>query len=344
MSKPLKAHLDSTLISQLSAAMVDAQNLESLVRPLLALLQSVTGLDSTFFTQIDLLASTQTVMYAQNTHTLNIPEGLTVNWQDTLCCRALSSNQFCTNQVAEIWGDSQAASALGIQTYLSEPVFITHNTLFGTLCAADTHKKTIPPDVMEIVKLFGQIIARQIEREQLIDLLQKQNADLTHTAHHDTLTGLLNRRGLALELHRLQLIARRLNTWVHIAFIDLDNFKKINDLYGHRAGDEFLQHVAHRLKTNLRENDLVARYGGDEFVVAAIASPTSTQHDCEHVRQRLFELTQGDYILSNLTLHYEGASIGLAGCAAEEKTLSTDELLNRADRAMYQAKLARKQQ
>ncbi|HQS03500.1 MAG: hypothetical protein B7Y07_09415 [Halothiobacillus sp. 24-54-40] len=341
MSKPPAAHLDSTLISQLAEAMIDAKNLESLVRPLLALLQSVTGLDSTFFTQIDLLASTQTVMYAQNTHALEIPEQLTTGWQDTLCHRALSQHQFCTNQVAEIWGDSQAAHALGIQTYLSEPVFITPNTLFGTLCAADTHKKTIHPEAMEIVKLFSQIIARQIEREQLIELLQKQNTDLIHTAHHDALTGLLNRRGLTVELHRLQLTARRLNTWVHIAFIDLDNFKKINDLHGHRVGDEFLQQVAHRLKTSLRENDLVARYGGDEFVVAAIANPASAQDDCEQLRQRLFDITQGDYILSSLALHYDGASIGVAGC--EANTLAPQELLNRADSAMYQAKVTRKQ-
>jgi diguanylate cyclase len=281
-------------------------------------------------------------MYAQNTHELEILENLTVNWQDTLCHRALSEHRFCTDQVAEIWGDSQAARALNINTYLSEPVFVADNTLYGTLCAVDTHKKTINPEAMGIVKLFGQIIARQIEREQLIDLLQKRNTDLTHTTQHDTLTGLLNRRGLEVELHRLQLTARRLNAWIHIAFIDLDDFKKINDQHGHRTGDEFLQQVAHRLETSLRENDLVARYGGDEFVVAAIANPASSLHDCEQLRQRLFEITQGDYILSSLTLHYAGASIGVAGCKAN--TLSTHERLNRADSAMYQTKLARKQE
>ncbi|MGC8697370.1 MAG: sensor domain-containing diguanylate cyclase [Halothiobacillus sp.] len=340
MNKSPTGHLDSRLISQLAEVMIDAKNLESLVRPLLVLLQSVTGLDSTFFTRIDLIKSTQTVLYSHNTAELGIPELLSVSWQDTLCRRALSEHRFCTQDVAEIWGDSQAARALGIQTYLSEPIFVADNTLFGTLCAADTHKKAIDPEIMTIVKLFGQIIARQIEREQLINLLKKQNTDLTHTAHHDPLTGLLNRRGLEIELHRLQLTARRLNTRVHLAFIDLDNFKKINDLHGHRAGDEFLQQVAHRLKTSLRENDLVARYGGDEFVVAAIATPTSTLQDCEQLQRRLFDITQGDYLLSNLTLHYDGASIGVAGC--EANTLAAHELLHQADTAMYQAKLARK--
>jgi diguanylate cyclase len=65
------------------------------------------------------------------------------------------------------------------------------------------------------------------------------------------------------------------------------------------------------LKTSLRENDLVARYGGDEFVVAAIANPAASEHDCAHLRQRLFDMTQGAYTLSSLTLHYAGASIGV---------------------------------
>ena len=92
--------LDDPLFDQLAAALLEASDLEGLVRPLLNLLQTITGLESTYFTTIDPARQTQTVLYAQNTDRLSVPEGAQADWQDTLCKRALEQDRHVNNDVA----------------------------------------------------------------------------------------------------------------------------------------------------------------------------------------------------------------------------------------------------
>ena len=114
--------LDRRLIVQLADSITDAHSLEQLVRPLLALLESATGLESTYMTAIDEAAGLQHVLYARNSSSLQIPEGLSVPWGDTLCKRALEEDRSYSDDVAERWGDSGAARELGIATYASTPI------------------------------------------------------------------------------------------------------------------------------------------------------------------------------------------------------------------------------
>lgn len=100
MSSVSPAIADDALFDRLSAALLQATDLEGLVRPLLALLQSITGLESTYFTIIDPARLTQTVLYATNTAHLLIPEGAQADWQDTLCRRALEQGRPFNNAVA----------------------------------------------------------------------------------------------------------------------------------------------------------------------------------------------------------------------------------------------------
>ena len=99
-------------IARLSDSLVGAHSLEELVRPLLELLEAVTGLESTYMTAIDEVAGLQHILYARNTRRLQIPEGLSVPWDDTLCKRALDEGRMYTDDVADCWGDSDAARAL----------------------------------------------------------------------------------------------------------------------------------------------------------------------------------------------------------------------------------------
>lgn len=112
------------LLDRLSASVTSAQSLEELVRPLLEMLEEVSGLDSTYLTVIDLERDEQRILYSRNTGSMTIPEGLAVPWGDTLCKRALDEGRPFTSNVSECWGDSSAAKTLGIQTYLSTPVYI----------------------------------------------------------------------------------------------------------------------------------------------------------------------------------------------------------------------------
>lgn len=154
-------------LEQLAQFVANANSLEGLTRPLLGLLQQITGLESTYLTSIDELAGLQRVDMVHNAGELQLPEGLTVPWHDTLCKRALQSQCFVTENVAEVWGDSEAAKQLGIKTYISVPICSNTGELVGTLCGASTqhHGLHNRPELTQIIKLCADLISHQLNRE-----------------------------------------------------------------------------------------------------------------------------------------------------------------------------------
>ncbi|MFZ4286269.1 sensor domain-containing diguanylate cyclase [Variovorax sp. HJSM1_2] len=330
------------LLDHLSVTVTSAKTLEDLTRPLLEMLQSVTGLESTYLTTIDLQQSVQQILYARNVSQMQIPEGLSVPWEDTLCKRALDSNQPFANDVDVRWGDSEAARALHIQTYLSTPVHLADGALYGTLCAASSDRHELSPQAQHILSLFATLIAQQVEREQLLQKLLQANARLTAYATTDPLTQLANRRALQQELTRLLAQGKRRGISVLVAFVDLDGFKTINDTHGHDIGDLFLIALADRLRAVLRVDDLAARLGGDEFVVVGLGpeQPGPQPAAEQAFQKRVFQATVGEYSLGRLQLHYQGASVGV--WAVAPGTQDAAQALKAADAAMYQIKQARK--
>lgn len=323
-----------TLLSQLAESVSAAADLEGLTRPLLELLEAVTGLESTYLTTIDEQRGVQHVLFARNSKQMQIPEGLSVHWQDTLCRRALQENRPYTDDVSGCWGDSNAARALGIQTYLSQPVRTLDGGLYGTLCAASGAKVSVLPATIKMLNLFAGLIGYQVERERMLSALRKSNLELCSSALTDPLTGVANRRALSLELTRVLARAQREQLSVQVAFIDLDGFKAINDHYGHEVGDCFLVHIAKRLAASMRAGDFVARYGGDEFVVITCNT------GLDELRLRLERLTVGRYARDGIVIDYSGASVGVA--ISDNDETNGEHLLARADAAMYATKKARR--
>ncbi|WP_300655718.1 bifunctional diguanylate cyclase/phosphodiesterase, partial [Pseudomonas sp.] len=169
----------------------------------------------------------------------------------------------------------------------------------------------------------------------------KRNLEQIHRlAFYDLLTGLPNRRLL---LDRLQhALAQRGRNQLDgaLLFIDLDNFKDINDTLGHDMGDQLLQQVALRLSSHVREEDTLARLGGDEFVL--MLEGLQLQHpesitQIETVASKLIQVLGEPYVLQGRS-HTSTASIGIALFSEAQGTM--DELLKRADLAMYEAKAA----
>lgn len=166
-----------------------------------------------------------------------------------------------------------------------------------------------------------------------IDALESEQALLRHWAQHDPLTDLPNRRLLGTELERCVARAQRHLHKFGLVFLDLDRFKWINDTLGHDAGDAVLQEVARRLRKAVRAEDLVARWGGDEFILVLDDLPTrpdlgATVTTLKHVIQRPIEIA--GHQLKIL------ASIGVAVFPDDAGTV--DELISTADRAMFVAK------
>jgi diguanylate cyclase (GGDEF)-like protein len=174
----------------------------------------------------------------------------------------------------------------------------------------------------------------EAERQSADDELARRQRELAFLATHDELTGLPNRTLILDRVAQLMMRARREQTPIAALFIDLDNFKAINDSLGHAAGDELLRAVASRLSAVVRESDAVGRLGGDEFVV--IASELSFASGPELIAERLLEALDQPFKLngSGQSSLKVTASIGIA-CGDRE---CADELLRDADIAMYQAK------
>lgn len=174
----------SQSLEKLAYSVSQAQNLEQLTRPMLQLLEKITHLESTYLTTIDEAAGVQKILYARNTGNLQIPEGLSVPWSDTLCKRALEEKSFLTMDVPGCWGDSEAARALGLKTYLSTAVYTDDGALYGTLCGASAESVDVNPDVSQVLDLFSRLISQQASREK-IARQATERADLAESKARD---------------------------------------------------------------------------------------------------------------------------------------------------------------
>ncbi|WP_229679139.1 GGDEF domain-containing protein [Dyella caseinilytica] len=329
----------SNFLGAWAAAVTHAHTLEGLARPLLELLQTATGMESTYLTRLDESAGALVVLYARNTYRLTVPEGLSTPWEGTLCKRALDQGRFYTDDVAGHWGDCEMARSLGLVTYASASVRGKGGELFGTLCAASDGRKRLSDTASHLLTLFAQLISQQVERERLLAALQQANSSLTTTALTDVVTELPNRRALLEEMHR-RLTSEQEDQALIVASVGLDDFKPINNRFGHDIGDQFLQAVAKRLRRMLRDSDMAARMGGDEFVVLAVEQRAKASEAAAALSRRLENATKGRFKLDSALIDYGGASVGVV--VAEPRCLDAQGLLNRADAAMSAVKRSRK--
>ncbi len=157
---------DSDLMSATAGTVSQAETLEALTRPFLDLLHRLTGLDSTYLTEIRLDKEEQEVIFSDNRGSLDVAEGLVVPWEDTVCRRALLSGQACTSDVQATWPDSAAGVQLKLRAYVSVPVIDQGDEVIGTLCGASGQSLEVPPEVLTIMHLFARLIADQWERDR----------------------------------------------------------------------------------------------------------------------------------------------------------------------------------
>ncbi|BBF84634.1 diguanylate cyclase [Aquitalea magnusonii] len=169
---------------------------------------------------------------------------------------------------------------------------------------------------------------------RLLGKLHEQQGQLERLAHHDTLTGLPNRRLLADRLKLALAQSRRHGTHLALLFMDLDGFKRINDSQGHDAGDEALRMVTERLQAIVRESDTLARIGGDEFVLLMSHLDTRAAETARIVADKCIAAMQ-----QPLSINGASCKVGISiGIAMDTPASTADSLMQQADQAMYLAK------
>ncbi|HSQ05042.1 MAG TPA: diguanylate cyclase, partial [Burkholderiales bacterium] len=214
-------------------------------------------------------------------------------------------------------------------------------SLIGGRISRSIHGLTAPALALgfgEAVEVPPLELSEADEVGQALMKASRMLRDAEHRAHHDALTGLAN-RALFDEIVEQQVAAcQRTGTTLAVLYIDLDGFKVVNDAHGHATGDELLRAVAARLKKGIRRSDVAARLGGDEFGVILVHTDREA---AKQLAAKLVERISLPYAIGPLTLEIS-ASVGVGGYP--ESGTTSEELLERADEAMYQEKAAKKQQ
>jgi diguanylate cyclase (GGDEF)-like protein len=237
----------------------------------------------------------------------------------------------CWCQVADGAQLGNCPSKLGHMRMIEKEIPARTGMPLGRLYAAFDPRTKPNTAEEEALSMAASLAALAIETRRLYN-------DLLHRSEFDLLTSVHNRFSLEKRLDA-QIEHARLNAGIFgLIYIDLDQFKQINDLYGHKIGDHYLQEVASRMKCQLRSVDTLARIGGDEFAV--LVPIVRNRADVEDIAERLEHCFEKPFVVEEMTL--QGfASVGIALYPEDGKT--RDSLLHTADTAMYSLKHRKRQ-
>ncbi|QOP40719.1 sensor domain-containing diguanylate cyclase [Sulfurimonas marina] len=162
--------------------------------------------------------------------------------------------------------------------------------------------------------------------------IKNYNQRLSFMAEHDALTELYNRRFFEDRMEHLYQLSKRTKEPLSLLFLDLDDFKQINDKLGHHTGDKVLKRIAEILKLYIRQTDIVSRWGGEEFIIGLINSNAQNAKD---IAEKLRLMIESDLVLQQLVQANVTASFGVTQCKEDE---ALEHTIARVDNAMYEAK------
>jgi len=282
-------------------------------------------------------------LFDSTTDAVIISEGL--NFIDaneaTLTLFGCSSiEELCTRTVADVSPEEQPCgtnSTILAQQHISKAIEQGSHHFEWMHKRIDTNE-SFPADVLlNKLTINGRVMVQATVRN--ITERKKSEEKLNLMAHYDVLTKLPNRMLFADRFHQAIAHSKRTGNMLAVCFLDLDNFKPINDTFGHDTGDKLLIEVADRLRITIREEDTASRQGGDEF--ALLLRDIESFAQCDQLLERIRHSLAQPYLINDYT-HNISVSIGSTIYPIDNSDLDT--LLRHADKAMYQAKLAGKNQ
>lgn len=223
-----------------------------------------------------------------------------------------------THQDGRVRSNPFVTEAPFLRSYIGAPLTTADGYNLGTICAFDTKPRTFTAREVVVIRKFAELVMNQL--------------DLRSQANQDFLTEVANRRSFVSALEAEMARVRRSKSPATVAFLDIDFFKKVNDTHGHPVGDRVLRQFAEIIVAQSRQNDLVARLGGEEF---AVLLPDTDLHAAgiwaERTREQVAQTLFDEETALKLTV-----SIGLAAVDGTQATF--EDIINLADAALYDAK------
>ena len=257
----------------------------------------------------------------------NVTPGQVFSWADSFCSHMVLGKAPKIAPHSEkipLYLNAPIAKKIDIKAYIGQPLIKEDGTLFGTLCAIDPNPQSESLlQEEELINLFGKILSYILQVELRENEQKRQKEFFEAVALSDSLTGLFNRRGWDQLLAQEEARCKSYGHPAAIFMIDLNNLKIVNDQFGHFIGDELIKKTANLLKICVRNNDIVARIGGDEF---AILSIENTKEGAKHLFDRIQEI-------------FTNANISIAvGFATRNPSYSLLDAVKEADEKMYENK------
>ena len=250
----------------------------------------------------------------------------------SFCRRIIESRQplYVDNAISdEHWQGAPAVDRGPVRSYFGLPIFWPDNTPFGTICLIDTKATAYSSVLFNLLEQFRDLISADLQLLQHVE-------DIQTLALTDDLTQCYNRRGLMTLGDQRIKDARRFGQGIGIIYFDVDNLKRVNDEYGHKIGDKAIGLLSRLLRENTRDADVVARIGGDEFVVMLLtASPNYMEAFCTLIEDQYAIEVTGETGLSKT-----GVSYGFELFSADT-SLSLADMIDQTDRLMYHHKTSK---
>jgi diguanylate cyclase (GGDEF)-like protein len=264
-------------------------------------------------------------------------EATTVERADSMCATSIMSStpSFTADASQDVrWADNPFVTGVldRVRAYAAAPLTLPNGHAIGTICAFSRTPTEMRPEQVKGLADLAELTVQMLE-------IRERSLQFSLAATRDPLTELPNRALMNESLGQALLRHARREANVAVIYLDLDGFKPINDEYGHGVGDEMLRAVTTRLLTSARSTDLVARVGGDEFVIVCSSLPDeNVPWTIDRVVDEVRMAFAVPFILSVGPVRV-GASFGVAYAHSPAET--PEAILARADKAMYANKVNR---
>jgi len=322
--------------------------LEHAARPLLQLAQNISGAESTFVTSINWDALRQTILFADNDGALDVVEGVTLDWQQSMCRSLQLSGVVQSSAIGVEVAATPWAVANGIQTFFAVPILVD-GVVIGTVCGASQKTYVLEETQLEGIRLVAQALQRllAVERDTAdayaraqaaeLDAAEARHATKRHAvrsqqmerlAFTDALTGLPNRRAFMARWENELTRSACRDYSIGLILLDADHFKAVNDSEGHAKGDAVLRAIGATLLVVARAPDVVARLGGDEFAVLTTHTDSAYLEDmAQHIGTHFHGIAAELGVDTTLSL----GLVSSDHCPREQ-------MLSDADQALYRSK------